>query len=436
MKSAKYTKISLILLVTITCFLSFACEGSPKDKSSSEKEATETKESEQIEAENKRRAALKTGPEVLFEKHLDKLSGKSLAVVANHTSQFRNGTHLVDSLISKGIKVEKVFAPEHGFRGTADAGEAVESGKDPKTGLPIISLYGKNKKPSKAQMEGLDMVIFDIQDVGSRHYTYIGTMTYVMEACAEKGIPIMVLDRPNPNGWYVDGPVLKDGNNSFIGMHEIPIVHGMSIAEYAQMVNGENWLEDGLKVELEVVPCEGYVHSMRWEDTGLEWVPPSPNLGSEYSAYLYPAICWLESTPASVGRGTHDAFTIVGAPWYKPAGGSYTGLETEAYTFTPVSLPGKSKYPKFQDEACNGLKFTNRVSGKDLLIAGIDIIKELYAQAPDKKAFFKKGFNKWPGSGKFQLQLENGVSTEEIYASWQEEVRAFQQIRNKYLLYP
>ncbi|MEM8891453.1 MAG: exo-beta-N-acetylmuramidase NamZ domain-containing protein, partial [Bacteroidota bacterium] len=205
MKSAKYTKISLILLVTITCFLSFACEGSPQDKSEKEKEATEANENEQLEAENKRRAALKTGPEVLFEKHLDKLTGKSLAVVANHTSQFRNGTHLVDSLISKGIKVEKVFAPEHGFRGTADAGEAVESGKDAKTGLPIISLYGKNKKPNKAQMEGLDMVIFDIQDVGSRHYTYIGTMTYVMEACAEKGIPIMVLDRPNPNGWYVDG---------------------------------------------------------------------------------------------------------------------------------------------------------------------------------------------------------------------------------------
>ncbi|MEL6253495.1 MAG: DUF1343 domain-containing protein [Bacteroidota bacterium] len=436
MKSAKYTKISLILLVTITCFLSFACEGSTEKNSSNDQRAPQGTNEGEVSEQAKRRVELKTGPEVLFEQHLDKLNGKTLAVVANHTSQFRNGTHLVDSLISKGIHVEKVFAPEHGFRGTADAGEAVESGKDAKTGLPIISLYGKNKKPSEKQMKGLDMVIFDIQDVGSRHYTYIGTMTYVMEACAEKGIPIMVLDRPNPNGWYVDGPVLKAGNNSFIGMHEIPIVHGMSIAEYAQMVNGENWLKDGLKVELEVVPCEGYVHSMRWEDTGLDWVPPSPNLGSEYSAYLYPAICWLEPTPISVGRGTHDAFTIVGAPWYKPARGSYNGLETEAYSFTPVSLPGKSKYPKFQDKACRGLKFTNRVSGKALMIAGIEIIKELYAQAPDKKAFFKKGFNKWPGSGKFQLQLENELSTEEIYASWGEDLRAFQEIRNKYLLYP
>lgn len=436
MKSAKYTKISLILLVTITCFLSFACEGSSQNNSSAEQKAVEMREGEQVDEQSKRRAALKTGPEMLFEQHLAKLEGKAIAVVANHTSQFRNGTHLVDSLISTEIKVEKVFAPEHGFRGTADAGEAVESGKDSKTGLPIISLYGKNKKPSKEQMEGLDMVIFDIQDVGSRHYTYIGTMTYVMEACAEKGIPIMVLDRPNPNGWYVDGPVLKAGNNSFIGMHEIPIVHGMSIAEYANMVNGENWLADGLKVELEVVPCEGYVHSMRWEDTGLDWIPPSPNLGTEYSAYLYPAICWLEPTPASVGRGTHDAFTIVGAPWYTPAAGSYNGLETEAYSFTPVSLAGKSKYPKFQDETCKGIKFSNRVSGKALLIAGIEIIKELYTQAPDKKAFFKKGFNKWPGSGEFQQQLESGVPTEEIYTSWQEEIRAFQQIRNKYLLYP
>lgn len=430
MKSAKYTKINLVFLLTISCLISFACE-SPKE----EEKQMQVQEERQLE-ENKRRRPLKTGPELLFENQLSELEGKSIAVVANHTSQFRNGTHLVDSLISRGIKVEKVFAPEHGFRGTADAGEAVASGKDKQTGLSIISLYGKNKKPSQAQIQGLDLVVFDIQDVGSRHYTYIGTMTYVMEACAEAGIPLMILDRPNPNAWYVDGPVLKKGNDSFIGMHEIPIVHGMTIAEYAQMVNAENWLKDGLKVELKLVLCENYDHSMRWADTGLEWVPPSPNLGTEYSAYLYPAICWLEPTPASLGRGTHEAFSILGAPWYTPASTEIQGLKAEKYSFTPVSLPGKSKYPKFENKECKGLKFQNRVSGKQLFLAGIEIIQELYKQAPNKKTFFKKGFNKWPGSPEFQEQLEQGTSAAEIYASWQGDIREFREIRNKYLLYP
>lgn len=433
MKSTKYTKFNLFLLLSLACFMGFACTDSTNTTENGEETVSETSKNKGLLSS---RTKLRTGAERLFEQGLSKLQGKAVGVVANHTSLLRDGTHIVDELLENGIKVTQVFAPEHGFRGTADAGEAVESGVDKRTGLPIISLYGKNKKPSKKQMEGLEIVVFDIQDVGSRHYTYIGTMTYVMEASAEAGIPFIVLDRPNPNGWYVDGPVLESGNNSFIGMHEIPIVHGMSIGEYAQMVNGENWLKAGLKVDLEVIPCDGYTHSMRWEDTGLAWTPPSPNLGTEYSAYLYPAICWLEPTPVSLGRGTHDAFSILGAPWYKMTSTNFRGLEAEKYSFTPVSLPGKSKYPKFQDKECLGLKFENRVGGRDLFMAGIDIIKELYSQAPDRKKFFKKGFNKWPGNHSFQRQIESGLSSSEIYESWQEEVRKFQEKRSKYLIYP
>lgn len=436
MELVKYTKINILLLLTFSCLVGFSCE-SPTQK---EEKQEETGEISDENSTNKSllssRTILKTGAELLFEQYLPKLQGKSVGVVANHTSLLRDGTHIVDQLLASGIKVSKVFAPEHGFRGTADAGEAVESGMDKRTGVPIISLYGNNRKPTQKQVAGLDIVLFDIQDIGSRHYTYIGTMSYVMEACAESGIPFIVLDRPNPNGWYVDGPVLKKGNNSFIGMHEIPIVHGMSIGEYAQMVNGENWLKDGLKVDLEIIPCEGYTHSMRWADTGLDWTPPSPNIGTEYSAYLYPAICWLEPTPVSLGRGTDEAFSILGAPWYKATTTNFNGLSSERYNFTPVSLPGKSKYPKFQDEACAGLKFSNRVGGKDLFLAGLLLIKELYSQAPDKAVFFKKGFYKWPGNKVFKKQLESGLSPEEIYQSWQEDVQAFQQKRNKYLLYP
>ncbi|MEL6132491.1 MAG: DUF1343 domain-containing protein, partial [Bacteroidota bacterium] len=399
---------------------------------------------------------VKIGAERLLEEHTALLADKRIALVANQTTRFPNGTHLVDSLLSRGVELKKVFAPEHGFRGTADAGESVKSGQDSRTGLPLISLYGKNKKPTQAQLADLDLVIFDIQDVGVRLYTYISTLSYVMEACAESGIPVMVLDRPNPNGWYVDGPVLEKGSESFVGMHPIPVVHGMSIGEYAQMVNGEGWLANGQKADLTVIPCEGYTHEMRWESTQLPWVAPSPNLGTVQAAYLYPMLVWFEPTPVSVGRGTDSAFTIVGAPWFDreafflPSSDNASGKEVlrisrsgklipEAYTFTPRSLPGKSKYPKHQDQSCQGFRFTGQTDGKDLFITGLTLFEGFYAQHqaqfPDE-SFFQKGFHKWPGYKMFQQQISENVLVEEIYDSWQVKTEIFRELRKKYLIYP
>ena len=456
--TAKYTKINPGIIILVSFFLIVgltACssEANSGNQAETDNQVQETKP-EDPSASNaqtlssRRAARLLTGPEVLLQKHLPELEGKRVGIVGNHTSLIRGKTHLVDTLLASSIQVTKVFGPEHGFRGTADAGEKVDSGVDAKTGLPVVSLYGKNRKPTPEQIADLDLIIFDIQDIGSRHYTYIGTMSYVMEACAEKGIPVWLLDRPNPNGWYVEGPVLEKGNESFIGMHEIPIVHGMTIGEYAQMVNGEGWLKNGIKADIKVIPCEGYTHSMQWEATGLPWIAPSPNIGTEYASYLYPALCWFEPTPVSVGRGTDDAFTILGAPWFEAASDdatarnavlSFHDLTAETYDFTPVSLPGKSKFPKFQDELCHGLAFKNRVDGKSLIMAGLELMENMYQQYKQKTGkdnYFRKGFNRWPGNKNFQTQLEQGLSPEAIYDSWQQKKDAFMQKRAKYLIYP
>lgn len=390
-----------------------------------------------------------TGAERLVSQASELLAGKRIGIVANHTSRLPQGAHLVDTLLGLGIEIVAVFSPEHGFRGDADAGAKVASGKDERTGLPIISLYGKNRKPQQAQLEGIDVMLFDLQDVGSRHYTYISTLTYVMEACGEASIPVMVLDRPNPNGWYVDGPMMEAAFTSFIGMHTVPIVHGMTVGEYARMILGEKWITDPLP-ELEVVEAEGYRHEMKWEETGLEWIPPSPNLGTAYAAYLYPGLCWLEPTPVSVGRGTHDAFTLVGAPWLRFATEAATartveGTHRELYgltlipnNFIPVSLPGKSTHPKFQDKMCKGIKFEGVVSGRNLFLAGITLMQQVYqdAEAAGKgSGFFYKGFEKWSGYGGFRQQITDGIPAEEIYDSWQDEVTAYRSIRAKYLIY-
>ncbi len=388
------------------------------------------------------------GAEMLLNKHLKDLEGLRVGLVANHTSQVYPGVHLVDTLLGRGIALKKVFAPEHGFRGTADAGETVKSGLDKKTGLPIISLYGKNKKPTQEQLAGLDIVLFDIQDVGTRFYTYISTMSYVMEACAEAGIRFMVLDRPNPNGWYVDGPVMKPDYQSFIGMHNIPIVHGMTIGEYATMVNEEGWLPNGVKVPLQVIPVEGYTHAMRWTETGLPWIAPSPNLATEYSAYLYPAICWFEPTPVSVGRGTDDAFTMLGAPWFRgdefaaarsvEQGIDIYGMNILPHQFLPISLPGKSKYPKHENKMCQGMRFEGRVDGKSLFMMGIYAMRRFYSEfevTEQEGNFFKKNFERWPGYSGFRQVIIDDVNPETVYLSWQAEVDQFREIRKNYLLY-
>ncbi len=389
--------------------------------------------------------SLKIGAERLIEEQLDVLQGSSVAIVANHTSVV-NGIHLVDTLLALGINVTKVFAPEHGFRGAADAGAKIDNTTDPKTGLPILSLYGKTRKPSEDQLSGIDIVIFDIQDVGTRHYTYISTMSYVMEACAEQGKKMVVLDRPNPNGWYVDGPLMQEKFQSFIGLHNVPIVHGMTIGEYALMVNGEYLLKDSIQASLQVISCEGYTHDMKWGETGLTWISPSPNLASEYAAYLYPALCWFEPTIASIGRGTDEAFTILGTPWFvhtqqarldQDTPNIY-GLEYTPYRFTPVSLPGKSTYPKFQDQTCSGYKFLNKVDGKALFLASLELLEILYTQTQKyrpEETFFQRSFETWAGNLELENKIKNNISPEEIWLSWQEDVNKFREIRKQYLLY-
>ncbi|MDX1906071.1 MAG: DUF1343 domain-containing protein [Bacteroidia bacterium] len=385
------------------------------------------------------------GAAVLLRDSLHLLDGRRIGLVANHTSLIGR-THLADTLLARGVQVVRVFSPEHGFRGQADAGEAVANATDARTGLPVVSLYGNNKKPTAAQLAGLDLVIFDLQDVGTRHYTYISTMAYVMEACAEQGISMLVLDRPNPNGGYVEGPVMETAYTSFIGMHRAPIVHGMTIGEYARMVNGEKWLKSGVQARLTVIPCQAYTHAMTWAATGLPWVPPSPNLGTPYAAYLYPALCWLEPTPVSVGRGTHDAFTIVGAPWLVPPEAArqaghqaWYGLTGTVYTFTPVSIPGKSKTPPFQDQVCTGYRFSGEPDGPALMQAGLALLTELYQghkRAGVRGDFFGKNFATWAGNTRLQAQIVQGQTPEEIWQSWQPGVEAFKNIRSRYLLYP
>jgi uncharacterized protein YbbC (DUF1343 family) len=446
-KTAKYTKILCLL-----CVIGLACgTNSPSDTQLTEKPTADppavdapTQQPRSIPAAKpKTYEQYRSGAEILVSERLNLLEGQSVAIIANHTTTVFGGKHLVDTLLGAGIKVVQVFAPEHGFRGAADAGEKIENSTDPETGLPIISLYGKNRKPTPEQLAKVDLVIFDIQDVGSRHYTYISTMTYALEACGEAGKDFLVLDRANPNGWYVDGPVMQACCTSFIGMHEVPIVHGMTIGEYARMVNEEGWLAGNVKAELEIIPCQGYDHQRRWEDLGPEWNPPSPNLGTEYAAYLYPAICWFEPTPVSVGRGTDDAFTILGAPWFSPPAATARlnpagDLSLEVYEFTPRSLPGKSKYPKWQDKTCQGYRFAGRTQGKELMLKGLELLATFYGQyqqSGETEPFFRKGFQRWPGSNRLQQQVEAGESPENIWASWQEDVSAFKVVRQKYLLY-
>ncbi len=396
-----------------------------------------------------------TGAEVLVTEELDRIRDKKIAIVANHTSLVFGGTHLVDTLHALGIKVVKVFAPEHGFRGDHDAGAKVDASTDQKTGIKIESLYGSKKKPSIQQLADVDMVLFDIQDVGARFYTYISTMSYVMEACAEQKKQFLVLDRPNPNGWYTDGPVLEAGMESFVGMHQIPIVHGMTVGEYAKMVNGEGWLKDGVKTVMDVIPCKHYDHNLHWEDTGLEWVAPSPNLATAHSAYLYPIFCWFEGMPVSVGRGTDQAFEMVGAPWHagyqyqikkdsiteSEVPGSYQsfGLQFEYLKFTPRSIPGKSTKPKFMDQACFGARGVNEVDGKSTFLAGIAMVKNFHTESGNSETFkgplFQPFFSKIAGTKSLQGQIEKGMTEAEIYESWQPALAKFKLVRRKYLMY-
>ncbi|MEN8928844.1 MAG: DUF1343 domain-containing protein [Flavobacteriales bacterium] len=369
----------------------------------------------------KYKTTIKTGAERMNE-FLPQLKGKRVAVVANQTTAI-NSTHLVDTLLSIGIQVKKVFSPEHGFRGTASAGEHVKSSMDVKTGLPLVSLYGKNKKPSVNQLADIDVVIFDIQDVGARFYTYISTMHYVMEACAENNKKVLILDRPNPNGFYVDGPILEEKYKSFVGMHPIPVVHGLTVGELAYMINGEGWLKGGIKCDFEVIKCKNYSH----KDYYKLPIAPSPNLPTMSSIYLYPSLCFFEGTSVSVGRGTDLPFQIIGSPYIKKT----------HYNFTPRPNIG-SKNPKYNGETCNGF---------DLSVFGLLYIrntKELYLHwllgMKDKtngKEFITRSsfFDLLAGTDKLRKQIVSGTSAEEIHDSWISGLEKYKKIRKGYLLY-
>lgn len=325
---------------------------------------------------------------------------------------------IVDFLVEKKIQVQKIYAPEHGFRGTADAGELIKDGKDTKTELPIISLYGDNKKPKPEQLKGIDVMVFDLQDVGARFYTYISSLHYVMEACTENNIPLIVLDRPNPNSGIVDGPILEKEFTSFVGMHPIPVLHGMTIGEYAKMINGEKWLKDGIQCNLTVVPCLNYTHEMAYNLP----VKPSPNLPNDQSINLYASLCFFEGTNVSVGRGTEKQFQIYGSPFLAKTG----------FSFTPNPNLG-AKDPMHNGKLCYGedlsnIQKVNRLELKWLIKA--------YNSTSDKKAFFNSFFVKLAGTKKLQEQIEKGVSENEIRKSWDKGLEEFMRIRKKYLIYP
>ncbi|NTV83695.1 MAG: DUF1343 domain-containing protein [Bacteroidales bacterium] len=350
------------------------------------------------------------------------LQNKSIGIVCNHTSVI-NQVHLVDSLISAGFDIKAIFSPEHGFRGDAEAGAEIIDGIDGKTGIKIISLYGKKKKPLPADLEGIDVLLFDIQDVGVRFYTYISTLTVVMEAASEKGIPVILTDRPNPNGFYVDGPVLDTAFRSFVGMHPVPVVYGMTIGEYASMINEEGWLTGG-KCSLTVIPMSGYDHQMivRLNEK------PSPNLPSWQSVYLYPSLCLFEGTIISIGRGTQLPFQVIGHPAYLAG----------SYIFIPKSIPGVIEHPPFEGQECFGSNLTgfaeNFLENNEHF--NLEWLLNMYGFFKGSETFFTPYFDKLAGNDQLRNDIISGKTEPEIRKSWEDDLLKFKQIRAKYLIYP
>ena len=368
-------------------------------------------------------AQVRMGAEQM-EKLLPLLEGKRIALVVNHTSVVgRSHTHLLDTLLSLKVDVRKVFAPEHGFRGNADAGETVKNGRDTKSGKPILSLYGKNKKPPPAQLEDIDLVLFDIQDVGARFYTYISTMHYVMEACAENKKSFIVTDRPNPCD-YIDGPVREASKKSFVGMHPIPVLHGCTVGELAQMINGEGWLKDGLRCELAVIPVEGWKHGQPYSLP----IKPSPNLPNDQSIALYASLCPFEGTSVSVGRGTHTPFQIIGSP----------DIQTYPYTFTPQALEGFDKNPLHKGKACSGLDLRYIQTPKGFSLKYVIEFYQAYRKAGKADRFFTRAswFDLLLGTSSVREAIIAGKDETSIRSIWQSSLDNYKIIRQRYLLYP
>lgn len=359
------------------------------------------------------------------DKFLPELRTKKIGLMVNQTSM-RNDEHIVDYFISEGVNIIRIFAPEHGFRGEADAGAVIKDGVDISTGISVVSLYGQKKKPSDKDLADIDIVIFDIQDVGVRYYTYISSLHYLMEACAEQGVEVYILDRPNPNGHYVDGPVLDTAYKSFVGMHPVPVVHGMTVGEYALMIKGEKWINKAVDLKLTIIPCKNYRKSMRYDLP----VRPSPNLPNTRSILLYPQLCLFEGTDISIGRGTDRQFQLVGHP-----------LLHEAYNFyfTPKSGPGAS-YPKHDNQKCYGIDLTelNTQEIFESKSMGLDILTEVYRSFPNKSNFFLKNnfFDKLAGGPTLRNQIIEGLDPETIKSSWQLGLKEYKLMRSDYLMYP
>ena len=382
---------------------------------SSTKKIENREEKIEVVAE-KQLVEIKTGTDN-YVAYLPLLKDKKIGIITNQTGILSDKTHLVDFLLSKKINVQKIYAPEHGFRGTADAGELIKDGKDTKTGLPIISLYGNNKKPKPEQLAEIDVMVFDLQDVGARFYTYISSLHYIMEACAENNIPLIVLDRPNPNGSIVDGPILEKEHTSFVGMHQIPLLHGMTIGEYAKMINGEKWLKNGVECKLTVIPCLNYNREMVYSLP----VKPSPNLPNDQSINLYASLCLFEGTNVSSGRGTEMQFQIYGSPF----------LPKSSFSFTPMPNFG-AKDPMHNGKLCYGEDLTKIEKVKQLELKWL--IKA-YNTTSDKSKFFNDFFVKLAGTKKLREQIEAGVSESEIRKSWEKGLNDFKTMRRNYLIY-
>lgn len=357
--------------------------------------------------------------------YLDYLKNKNIGMVINQTSVIGyNHVSSLDSLVKLGIHITKIFGPEHGFRGNASNGATVNDTIDPKTGIPAISLYGKHYKPSPDDLKGLDLVIFDIQDVGTRFYTYLSTLHYVMEACAENHVELMILDRPNPNGYYVDGPVLDTAYRSFVGLDPIPVVHGMTFGEYAQMINGEGWLKNHVQCKLKIVKVANYIHALSYAPP----IFPSPNLNTYRSVLLYPSLCLFEGTSISMGRGTVYPFQVVGHPLLK---GKFD------FSFTPVSIPGMSEDPPQKDKVCYGIDMRDFDidSIREVAKLNILLLERFYKAYPDKEHFFNGYFTKLAGNTQLEKQIKAGESEEKIRESWEPELSRYKIMRRKYLLY-
>lgn len=357
------------------------------------------------------------------EQYLPLLAGKRVALVVNQTSMLGQ-RHLVDTLQASGVAIQKVFAPEHGFRGTADAGQKISNTTDAATGLPIISLYGKTRKPTPAMLDDVDVLVFDMQDVGARFYTYIATLQYLIEAAAENRKTLIVLDRPNPNGHYIDGPVLQPLYKSFVGLCRIPVVHGLTVGELAQMINGERWA--GTQAcSLVVVPCLNYTHNTAY----VVPIKPSPNLPNEQAIYLYPSLCFFEGTVVSVGRGTDQPFQLIGAPLYR----------NMPYSFSPTPHEG-AMLPPYNGETCLGYDLSHASAAELRNRRAIDLqwLLTMYRQYPDKEHFFSNAafFDKLAGNGVLREQIVAQLSEAEIRQTWQADLTAYKILRRQYLLYP